>query len=79
MPAATAKQSVDHRAAFTGLRMPNEHPIAFSECAGPNQIFQEIGVNIQNSIVHETVQCIPTFQGVCEPPVYVQALELAFI
>src|SRR5208337_302361 len=36
VPPTTAQQCVYHRAALPGFRMSDEHPIAFSKCAGPN-------------------------------------------
>jgi len=39
VPPATAQQRVNHRTAFAGVGMPNEHPIAFSKGAWANRIF----------------------------------------
>jgi len=61
VPPATAQQGVNHRAPFPGFRMPKEQKILFSKGAGPNQIFQEIGVNFQDAVVHKLAQCLPPF------------------
>jgi len=50
MPPTTAEQGVNYRAAFPDFRMPNEQPVPFSDGAGPNQIFHEIGVNFQHAV-----------------------------
>ena len=66
MPPATAQQGVNHGATIPSFRMPNEHPIAFPKCAGPNQVFQEVGVNFKDSVVHESGQGFPPFQGIVD-------------
>jgi hypothetical protein len=64
VPTATTQQRIDHGATFTGVGVSNEHPIAFSQCAGPNAVLDFIIINFHQSVGDEPGQRFPAFQRI---------------
>lgn len=77
--AAVGQKGVDEGVVRSRFNTAEKHPILHAEFGGPDHIFDEVGVDLKDSLAEAVADFLPLVEGIAEGLADVAGRELAFV